>query len=73
MATVCITGSTDGIGLSAARLLLQQGHTVVVHARSEERGRPVVDELEEQGELMAQKVAEVRERAEVKAVLNPKL
>lgn len=51
MATVCITGSTDGIGLSAARLLLQRGHTVLVHARSGERGRPVVDELEEQGDV----------------------
>lgn len=45
MATVCITGSTDGIGLVAARTLLAQGHRVLVHARSEERGRPVVDGL----------------------------
>lgn len=48
---MCITGSTDGIGLAAARLLLQQGHSVVVHARSEERGRPVVDELDDQGDV----------------------
>ncbi|MCU1692829.1 MAG: short-chain dehydrogenase/reductase [Frankiales bacterium] len=43
--TVCITGSTDGIGLAAARQLTAEGHRVVVHARSEERGRPVADEL----------------------------
>ena len=43
--TVCITGSTDGIGLAAARQLAGEGHRVVVHARSEERGRPVADEL----------------------------
>lgn len=42
---VCITGSTDGIGLATARLLVRRGTEVVVHARSEERGRPVADEL----------------------------
>lgn len=45
MPTTCITGSTDGIGLEAARELLGRGHEVVVHARSEARGRPVVEEL----------------------------
>ena len=45
MATICITGSTDGIGLAAARALLGQGHRVLVHARSEQRGRPVVEDL----------------------------
>jgi len=45
MSTICITGSTDGIGLAAARTLLGQGHRVLVHARSEERGRPVVEAL----------------------------
>jgi len=45
MATICITGSTDGIGLAAARALLAAGHRVLVHARSEERGRPVVAAL----------------------------
>ncbi len=46
MGTICITGSTDGIGLAAARMLLAGGHRVLVHARTEERGRPVVDGLE---------------------------
>ncbi|WNV75899.1 SDR family NAD(P)-dependent oxidoreductase [Geodermatophilus sp. DSM 44513] len=46
MATVAVTGSTDGIGLAAARTLLAGGHRVLVHARSEERGRPVVDALD---------------------------
>ncbi|SNS99332.1 Short-chain dehydrogenase [Geodermatophilus pulveris] len=46
MATVAVTGSTDGIGLAATRTLLARGHRVLVHARSEERGRPVVDGLD---------------------------
>ena len=46
MTTICLTGSTDGIGLAAARALLSEGHRVLVHARSEERGRPVLDGLD---------------------------
>jgi NAD(P)-dependent dehydrogenase (short-subunit alcohol dehydrogenase family) len=37
MARVFITGSSDGLGLMAARLLLDQGHNVVLHARNENR------------------------------------
>ena len=46
MTTVCLTGSTDGIGLAAARLLLRDGHRVLLHARTEARGGPVADALE---------------------------
>ena len=37
MAKVFITGSSDGLGLMAGRLLAKQGHVVVLHARSEAR------------------------------------
>ena len=37
MARVFITGSSDGLGLMAARLLIEQGHEVVVHGRSDAR------------------------------------
>lgn len=37
MASVLITGSTQGLGLGAARALLADGHDVVVHARDERR------------------------------------
>jgi NAD(P)-dependent dehydrogenase (short-subunit alcohol dehydrogenase family) len=39
MSRIFITGSADGLGLMAARLLIQDGHEVVLHARSEQRGR----------------------------------
>lgn len=51
MALVCITGSTDGIGLAAAQQLLGEGHRLVVHARSAERGEPVVADLGRAGEV----------------------
>ena len=38
MARVFITGSSDGLGLMAGRLLADQGHRVVLHARNEARG-----------------------------------
>ncbi len=39
MARVFITGSSDGLGRMAAQLLIEQGHYVVLHARSEQRGQ----------------------------------
>lgn len=37
MARIFITGSSDGLGLMAAQLLLSEGHTVVAHARHAQR------------------------------------
>jgi NAD(P)-dependent dehydrogenase (short-subunit alcohol dehydrogenase family) len=37
MASICITGSADGLGLMAGQLLAAQGHSVVLHARNEAR------------------------------------
>lgn len=37
MARVFITGSSDGLGRMAAQLLIEQGHSVVLHARNRER------------------------------------
>src|SRR5713101_3801297 len=39
MSKVLITGSSDGLGLAAAQLLLAAGHEVVLHARNQGRAR----------------------------------
>ena len=39
MTRVFITGSADGLGQQAARLLVEEGHQVVLHARNEARAR----------------------------------
>src|SRR5215468_973027 len=39
VARVFITGSSDGLGLLAARLLIEQGHEVVLHGRNDARSR----------------------------------
>ncbi|HVU53481.1 MAG TPA: SDR family NAD(P)-dependent oxidoreductase [Puia sp.] len=39
MARIFITGSADGLGQMAATLLVQQGHTVILHARNPARAQ----------------------------------
>lgn len=43
MARVFITGCSDGLGLLAAQLLIEQGHAVVLHARNEKRGQDALE------------------------------
>ena len=38
MARVVIAGSSDGLGRMTAQLLIEQGYSVVLHARNERRG-----------------------------------
>jgi NAD(P)-dependent dehydrogenase (short-subunit alcohol dehydrogenase family) len=40
---VFITGSADGLGQLSARQLIAEGHEVVLHARSEQRGRDALE------------------------------
>jgi NAD(P)-dependent dehydrogenase (short-subunit alcohol dehydrogenase family) len=40
---IFITGSTDGLGLAAARTLVSEGHQVVLHARSSQRAAAISD------------------------------
>jgi NAD(P)-dependent dehydrogenase (short-subunit alcohol dehydrogenase family) len=39
VARIFITGSADGLGQLTAKMLIEQGHQVVLHARNEARGR----------------------------------
>ena len=43
MSRVFITGSTDGLGYAAARALINDGHEVVCHARSQDRAIDIAD------------------------------
>ncbi|MDU0365112.1 SDR family NAD(P)-dependent oxidoreductase [Rhizobium sp. 25PS6] len=43
MSRIFITGSTDGLGLAAARALMKEGHEVVLHARSSERAAAIAE------------------------------
>jgi NAD(P)-dependent dehydrogenase (short-subunit alcohol dehydrogenase family) len=43
MARILITGSADGLGRAAAGALLDEGHDVLLHARSAERAKVLAD------------------------------
>ena len=43
MRRIFITGSTDGLGRAAAITLMNEGHQVVLHARSNERASALDD------------------------------
>ena len=43
LSRILITGSTDGLGLAAARTLMGEGHEVVLHARSPQRAATLAD------------------------------
>jgi NAD(P)-dependent dehydrogenase (short-subunit alcohol dehydrogenase family) len=45
MARIFITGSADGLGQLAAKLLAEKGHQVVLHARNAERGRDAMKKV----------------------------
>jgi NAD(P)-dependent dehydrogenase (short-subunit alcohol dehydrogenase family) len=74
MATIAITGATDGIGLATAQRLLAAGHRVLVNARSPERGRTIIDGLDGDAVLVTGDLAvlaEVRELADQLAEHGP--
>ena len=45
MARVFVTGSSDGLGLMAAQLLVEQGHQVVAHGRNEQRRKETLSSV----------------------------
>ncbi len=67
MAIVFITGSTDGLGRAAAQSLLDNGHQVVLHARSADRAA-AVSELASRSEGVV--VGDLRNAAETRSIAD---
>jgi len=65
MSRIFITGSTEGIGRAAARSLLNQGHEVVLHARSRERASALNDLA---GEAAGIVIGDLRSAAETRSI-----
>jgi NAD(P)-dependent dehydrogenase (short-subunit alcohol dehydrogenase family) len=66
MARVFVTGSSDGLGKMAAELLIEQGHTVALHARSAARA----DDLRKQVAADDIVVGDLSSIAEMKSVAD---
>lgn len=67
MATIFITGSTDGLGRAAAQSLLDQGHRVVLHARTADRA-DALGELRSRVQGIV--VGDLKSAAETKAIAD---
>ena len=70
MARVFITGSADGLGRLAAQTLLEQGHEVVVHARTKERLAAVRDLLDRGAAAVVGDLSDLEETRGVASQVN---
>ena len=70
MARVFVTGSTDGLGLMAARLLVETGHTVVLHARNAARAADARRSLPESEAVVIGDLASLSETRSVADQVN---
>ncbi|HYZ21809.1 MAG TPA: SDR family NAD(P)-dependent oxidoreductase [Rhodopila sp.] len=67
MACVFITGSTDGLGRAAAQSLLDDGHQVVLHARSSDRTSVLADLAPRSAGVV---VGDLRSAAETRSIAD---
>ncbi|HXD79142.1 MAG TPA: SDR family NAD(P)-dependent oxidoreductase [Puia sp.] len=70
MASVFITGSADGLGKTAAQLLVAQGHAVTLHARSPERCRDALAAVPGAAGAIAGDLSSIAATKEVAAQAN---
>ena len=70
MARIFITGSTGGIGLLAAEILLKQGHEVVLHARNAERAAQVLGRLPAAKKVLLADLSNLEETKKLAAEVN---
>ena len=70
MARIFITGSADGLGRASAQSLLQGGHEVVVHARSDERLAAVRDLLDRGADAVVGDLARLDETRRIAEQVN---
>jgi NAD(P)-dependent dehydrogenase (short-subunit alcohol dehydrogenase family) len=70
MSRILITGSADGLGQHAAARLLDEGHEVVLHARSEARARHALASLPGAADSLSGDLASISETRELAEKAN---
>ena len=70
MARVFITGSSDGLGLMVGRLLADQGHKVVLHARNDARAADAKKALPEAEAVVVADLASIAATKDLAGQVN---
>jgi len=70
MSRVFVTGSSDGLGLMAAQLLIEQGHKVVLHARNQERARDAESSVPDSEATVVGDLASIAQTCRVAEEIN---
>jgi NAD(P)-dependent dehydrogenase (short-subunit alcohol dehydrogenase family) len=70
MARIFITGSSDGLGSIAAKLLIDQGHQVVLHARNAERRRQALQRAPGAEKVLIGDLSSIEETKMLAAEIN---
>jgi len=67
VATVLITGSTDGLGRAAAQWLLDDGHEVVLHARTADRAATIGEAASRSAGIV---IGDLRSASEIRSIAD---
>jgi NAD(P)-dependent dehydrogenase (short-subunit alcohol dehydrogenase family) len=70
MSRIFITGSADGLGQLAARLLVAEGHEVILHARNEKRAKEAMQGVPGAKAALCADLSSIRETRELAAKVN---
>jgi NAD(P)-dependent dehydrogenase (short-subunit alcohol dehydrogenase family) len=70
MARIFVTGSTDGLGQMAARLMVADGHRVVLHGRNEKRAKEALAAVPGAETAVAGDLSSIAECKQIAAQVN---
>jgi NAD(P)-dependent dehydrogenase (short-subunit alcohol dehydrogenase family) len=70
MARVFITGSADGLGQMSAKLLIEQGHQVVLHARNADRAKDALVKTPEAEQVLVGDLSNLEETKKLADQVN---
>jgi NAD(P)-dependent dehydrogenase (short-subunit alcohol dehydrogenase family) len=70
MGKIFITGSADGLGQLSAKLLIEKGHQVVLHARNAERGRDALRKTPGAENILTADLSDIEQTKELAQKVN---
>jgi NAD(P)-dependent dehydrogenase (short-subunit alcohol dehydrogenase family) len=70
LARIFITGSADGLGHLSAKLLVEQGHRLVLHARNAQRGHEAINKLPGAETCLTGDLSSIKETKELAGKIN---